>query len=574
MASPSAFRAQYLAAKRENERRSKPKAKPKARKAPEPGLKDYATSGLSALYAAANPQQTAFAIGKDLVEAAPGITSDVVDYFGSNSPMDVLSDVGSGLRRAGGYMLDNPVSTAADLTPIMGDVKGFGEDIQRAAELRAAGNPLAARNIERIALPLAVASIVPGIGEVRGAGKMAVRAAEDVAPRVPAVPRAATAPTLRGTRDLSAVDFDPNIYGLQKTRGGVPEIERLADLAVKVEHHKPTTAQRASLGVRDIAEHPVIGTMSDRTGADETITALGNIDLDIPVHQWGGQGFMQVNPDYGWAVSTPGVASGIMNRARALYEETGILPLLAPYRMVGSGSDFAKTTGELMMSHANSAFGADDKARVNAMISGYIKDFKGIDNPEGYAQFGDLPTEKRKALQEELQRSFAGEGALTLPLTRVLMAEPAQLNKPSYGLQNIGVIDPRRDVLVDFTKNPTYGYNLPVKYLGTMEPDINIAEVLPGPLTRKYSDLGDLSVFRGQSAPLSPGEWRHQMKQFRADQARFEAGETNKPPRTPVRSGNTQKFLQPGISGFLDADTAQTIQDRLDLLAALAVKKP
>lgn len=182
MASPSAFRAQYLAAKRENERRSKPKAKPKARKAPEPGLKDYATSGLSALYAAANPKQTGMALGLQLGQALPSIYGDVSDYLTSNSPSDVLGDVVGGAKAMGRSMAANPLSTIADFVPGIGEVKGLREDIQRAAELRAAGNPAAALTVERMALPFAVASLLPGVGEARGAGKMAVRAAEDVLP--------------------------------------------------------------------------------------------------------------------------------------------------------------------------------------------------------------------------------------------------------------------------------------------------------------------------------------------------------------------------------------------------------
>ena len=383
--------------------------------------------------------------------------------------------------------------------------------------------------------------------------------------RVPAAPRASLAVypkgPLVGSRDLSKIAFDPDTYGLRKF-----EMDRLADLAVKTELHRSAVPQGPSLGVSDIADHPIIGTMSDRSGADETITGLGNTIFDIPVHQWGGQGFMAANPDYGWAVSTPGVASGIMNRGRALYEKYGKLPLLAPYRMAGTGTDFSKTTGELMMSHANSAFGGDDRARVNALMSSYIRDFKGIDNPEGYAQYGDLPTDQRKALQDALAANFSGEGGLSLPLTRALITSPEQLDKPSFMLQNIGVLDPRRDVNVDFSRNPTYGYNLPVRFLGTMSPDINLAEVLPGPLTRKYGDLGDLSVFRGQNAQLSAPEWRRQQKEYRSQLERFDAGKLSKPPRKPVRTGNSQKFLQPGISGFLDEETARAIQDRLSAI--------
>jgi hypothetical protein len=387
---------------------------------------------------------------------------------------------------------------------------------------------------------------------------------------VPAAPRTArplevqTAPT--NVRDLSKIAFDPETYGLRKG-----EMGRLKDLAVKVEHNR-IVPQGPSLGVDELADNFIIGTMSDRSGANTTITGIGPTDLDIPVHEYGGQDFMPANPGLGWAVSTPGVASGIMNRAMAYYKKTGKLPLLAPYRMAGTGTDFSKTTGELMMSQANSAFGGDDRARVNAVIGNYIRDFKGIDNPEGYLQYGALPTEQRKALQEALHRdtAFTESGGLSLPLTRALITDPAQIDKPSYMIQNIGVLDPRREVVVDFSRNPTYGYNLPVEFMGTVDPDINIAEIAHGMLNKKYADLGDLSGFRGQQATLSLSEWRRQQKEYRAAKEKYEAaiaaGKDAKPPREPVRAGNTQKFLQPGVSGFLDDVTAQAIKDRLSKL--------
>jgi hypothetical protein len=464
-----------------------------------------------------------------------------------------LPDIKSAIASAQPMRSDHVNQLAANLAEIYADEGGnvaalADYEVPKGFEAgwRAGIDALAAKPAE--ASDLAVTPVVPSAPA-----------------RVPAAPRASLAVypqgPLAGSRDLSKIAFDPDTYGLRKF-----EMDRLADLAVKTELHRSAIPQGPSLGVSDIADHPIIGTMSDRSGADETITGLGNTILDIPVHQWGGQGFMAANPDYGWAVSTPGVASGIMNRGRALYEKYGKLPLLAPYRMAGTGTDFSKTTGELMMSHANSAFGGDDRARVNALMSSYIRDFKGIDNPEGYAQYGDLPTDQRKALQDALAANFAGEGGLSLPLTRALITSPEQIDKPSFMLQNIGVLDPRRDVNVDFSRNPTYGYNLPVRFLGTLSPDINLAEVLPGPLTRKYGDLGDLSVFRGQNAQLSAPEWRRQQKEYRSQLERFDAGKLSKPPRKPVRTGNSQKFLQPGISGFLDAETARAIQDRLSAI--------
>jgi hypothetical protein len=55
----------------------------------------------------------------------------------------------------------------------VGDIKAYGEDVGRAARLRAQGDERGAASIEQMALPLAAASIIPGVGEARKAGKVA-----------------------------------------------------------------------------------------------------------------------------------------------------------------------------------------------------------------------------------------------------------------------------------------------------------------------------------------------------------------------------------------------------------------
>jgi len=393
-----------------------------------------------------------------------------------------------------------------------------------------------------------------------GTGGVAGRAARGARGEGRAVLGMSGAPK-SNVRDLSKAVFDPDIYGLRKKT----EVPALKDFVVRTEQRHPAP-NGPVLGVEDVTGVPIMVGMSDRLGSGETITHVGNNALDIPVHEHGGQDFAYHNP-YAWAVSTPQTAAAMMNTAAALKKKFGVNPLWMPYRMGGTGTDFAKTTGELMMSHANSALGGDDRSRVNALISQFIPEFKGIDNPLGYEQFGALGGDARKALQTALELNFAREGGLSLPITRALIAAPNQRAKPRFFLQNVMEIDPDKEVVFDPTANPTYGYNSTGKIKGTLGPDINAAEVVGPMLSKKYSDLGDLSVFRGQNAPLSEAEWRRQQKEFAAEKAAYDAkvaeGKTPKKPREPVRVGNTSKFMQAGTFGFLDDDAAQAIVDRL-----------
>jgi hypothetical protein len=98
---------------------------------------------------------------------------------------------------------------------------------------------------------------------------------------------------------------------------------------------------------------------------------------------------------------------------------------------------------------------------------------------------------------------------------------------------------------------------------------LNVAELIAPTLRAKYADLGDLSVFRGQHAPLSPGNLSRQMAEYEdlkaAFDARLAAGDTKaKAPRRPVPIGGTNKYMQSVFAtGYLDDDAAQALYDKL-----------
>jgi hypothetical protein len=490
------------------------------------------------------------------------IPSRVVNYIKSSTPSSVGRDVKGIAKATYEAATEDPNAFIEDaiFSPLAA-IRDFGDVRETARKLRAQGRDAEAEKMEAMA-GTAVLSAVPILGRPAGvATRKAIKAAENTA-----IKGAVRGAKETGTRDLSQAVFDPSIYGLRKKT----EVPALKDFVVKTERRKPAP-DGPVLGVEDIAGRPIMVGMSDRLGSGETITSVGNNALDIPVNEYGGQDFAYHNP-YAWAVSTPQTATAMMNTAAALKKKYGVNPLWAPYRMGGTGTDFSKTTGELMMSQANSALGGGDRKSVDALIRQFIPDFKGIDNPIGYEQFGALGGDERKALQTALDNRFASEGALSLPITRALIAAPDQRAKPSFFLQNVMEIDPDKEVVFDPSANPTYGYNIPGNILGTLGPDINAAEVVGPMLGKKYADLGDLSVFRGQNTPLSVGEWRRQQKEYAAEKAAYDAkvaaGATpKKPPRKPVRMGNTSKFMQAGTFGFLDDEAAQAVADRLAKLS-------
>lgn len=366
--------------------------------------------------------------------------------------------------------------------------------------------------------------------------------------------------------DLAFRDFDLGTYGMRKTL----DAPRLYDLDVGRERWKPE-AETNEFRFQDLVGRPFMTGMSDRTPSGTVITRLGPTELDIPVFEYGGQDYMRDNP-FSWGVSTKTMGSNFMNTARSLKRKYGVNPIWLPWRMQGPGSDFAKTTGEVIMSHANSNLGLDTRSAIDKFIKdNYIRDFAGIGDPQGYLQFGQLSGPNRKAMELDLSNKFAQEGALSLPLTRAIITDPNQLNRKAYHLQNVAEIDPDADVVVKAI-NPTYHYNTPGAYKGTLGPGLlehlNVAELVAPTLRDKYSDLGDLSVFRGQNAPISPESWANQMAEYADKKAAFDAkiaaGGAGTPPREPVPIGNTSKFLQSVFAtGFLDDKAAQELYDNL-----------
>ena len=393
----------------------------------------------------------------------------------------------------------------------------------------------------------AAATAALAVLPIPGAAKKGIKAA---AKKVAASTKPAAKAT---TRTFSETSLNPDVYGLRKTK----DFPRLQTSPVKVERFSVSPkAERVSLA--DYEGRPFIISMADRSAAGDRITGIGNTDLNLPVDLQGGQDFM-FSPTTGglvWA-SEASPVSNIMNLARQLYETTGEKPLYLPYRMGGEGSDFATMTGETMMSYADAALGKSDKAAMNRLIKKYIPDFAGISDPKGQQQFADLTGAKRKQLQLDLSNTFGEEGGgLTLPMTRAMIADPDQLDKPSFFLQNVGEIDPTADIVTS-TGHRTYSRGVPGRGLGVLEEEINAAQLLPE-LSKIYQ-IGDPRKFRGQYADFT--DYGRDLKIAEEAAMREKALRQGKEPKVyNIERGGTNKYMQSGAkSGVLTSELIRRI---------------
>lgn len=481
--------------------------------------------------------------------AAATLGGAAYDYVTKATPQSVRNDIVTAGDDAYKWLRkENKAIRAAPITESLRLLKaGFIDPLadpyrvfKQAATERARGNTTGGKKLAAM-VPLAVAGVLP---QGRGAGKLAVKAGTEAAET--AATKAATkaamkvSPKVKPAAPAKAfADINPDLYGLRKTK----DLPRLQASPVKKERFRAaTTPDKVSLG--DYEGRPFIISMADRSAAGDRITGVGDVDLNLPVDLQGGQDFMfsPTAENLVWA-SEASPVSNIMNLARQLYDETGEKPLYLPFRMGGEGSDFATMTGETMMSYADAALGKRDKADMNRLVQQYIPDFAGISDPEGYRQFADLSGAKRKQLQIDLNNTFGEEGGgLTLPMTRAMIADPAQLDKPSFFLQNVGEIDPTADVVTS-TGHRTYSRGVPGRGLGVLADDVNVAQLLPG-LSEIYQ-IGDPREFRGQYADFT--DYGKELKLAEEAAMREKALRQGKTPKVyNTERGGTSKYMQSG----------------------------
>lgn len=282
-------------------------------------------------------------------------------------------------------------------------------------------------------------------------------------------------------RILEAEEFDP--------RFKKPNRVSDAPLASPVVQARETIPMKP-LSLSELEGYPYLTTMSDRTAAGGQLVGVGDKSLAYPVNLTGGQDFMRdftENPNL-WA-SAEGVVPKMVTAARELEGEYGRQPVFMPWSMTPTGSDFSGMTGKTMFSYASENMPQTFKKEVDAHMKLYVPDWKGIDNPESGSQFDALPDKARKKVQGYMDTKFRNVGGITLPQTRIAIADQSQLNQPVMGFKNVGLIDTSVDALAG-AGNPTYPSALAGKYMGTLDTDVTAIDLNPNRYARKKNADG------------------------------------------------------------------------------------
>lgn len=187
---------------------AKPRAKPqpKLEVVPMPSVGSTARSVLGMLKGAP----------EGIADLAVSIPTAAYDYLRTSTPGEVASDVTSGLSRFADYFSSNPLEALAEMSPA-GAAKDAGEMLREASLARDAGDEARAAQIEKFAVPMMLASVVPvgraakgaervAAGAERAAAKSAVRDALAVEGR-PAVLKGADSPFMVSTRRPTAPNY-------------------------------------------------------------------------------------------------------------------------------------------------------------------------------------------------------------------------------------------------------------------------------------------------------------------------------------------------------------------------------
>lgn len=275
----------------------------------------------------------------------------------------------------------------------------------------------------------------------------------------------------RGGLELAKKLFDRRF---DKRVGEVPKLES------QVRHVEPThNVDVPKIYLPDYEGHPFVTSMSDRSDANQRLLGLNSTMFNTPIDLTGGQGYMFAPRNVGkvWE-SGKGPSSAIVQTARTAKDFSGKDPIYLPWRMAPTGSDFSPMTGETMLAHAQSVMGKKEKAAVDSLLKNYIPNWKGLDNPESFQQFGSAPTKARKAAQNAMDKLFRNEGGLGIGEARLAISDPTQINAPEGGLQNVGRIFSDQSIIRS-GEGSRYPYGVPGEGLGTLDRDINIAQLLP-----------------------------------------------------------------------------------------------
>ena len=324
------------------------------------------------------------------------------------------------------------------------------------------------------------------VAEKYGGGNKAIQA-EDLFPsqRGPGNSFEGESADMRPDRKMIG-EFDPR-YDDRKL-----EQERMAGLNTTV---TDTTPEVPEVSLADFEGRPIVTTMADRSGLG-MLEGINDVDLKNPVELEAGQDYMfgkkAIESGEVWAQGK-GADTNLMNAAKRAREEYGVDPIIAPWRMAPTGSDFATMSGKTLMAYAASALPKYRIAEVNKLIKkNIIPKFKGIGTPEGMQQYYDAPAEIRKVLIQLLDRDFRNVGGLSKGEMRLAISDPKQLTGRDTGMMNVGEIDTSRPVN-EVSAHTTYDRGIPGQGLGRLseaDQGLSIFDVMPEMRKRRGLEMG------------------------------------------------------------------------------------
>lgn len=279
----------------------------------------------------------------------------------------------------------------------------------------------------------------------------------------------------QGTRSNVLRDTDFGKLGFDKRYDKrVQEQAKLNSLTTRVDVPDSVVSPE-TIDLRAYAGHPFIATMSDRTGSG-LLTHVRGTALDNPVNLQAGKTFMLANPG-AWASATKPVKD-IMELAHYGKMYTGKDPLIFPWTMAPTGSDYASMTGNTMFSYANSNMGRSGRQAVDKFVKEKIPDWLGIANPESQLQFSQASAKTRKSLQMGMDKLFRSDGGLGIGEARLAISDPTLLNAADGSVTHVGKVRTGGEV-VD-SNHLDYPDMVPGQGLGLVSGNRNIYEYLAG----------------------------------------------------------------------------------------------
>jgi hypothetical protein len=334
----------------------------------------------------------------------------------------------------------------------------------------------------------------------------------------------------------AASEFISGVMGLIDPRydNRVGSRDRMAALTPGVES-RGTLEGVPRISLSSLEGRDFITSMSDRTRGGGLLQAINDVELAYPVNLQGGQDFMMENPGMVWASAHTPVH-------QIMREAGGENMLYLPFRMAPTGGDFAKMTGEAMLSYASANMTPAVKKEFDKAVSEYvtkgkmvkdkktgesklkgaglsIKGWKGVDDPSSVEAWRKTPDSVRKELMDMMDKRFRNKGGLAIGEARLAVSDPLQVGARDAGIQNVGEVFGGGDIIVK-SGHPSYPYGVPGQGLGRLDDQpMSIFDLLPdarlGKEQRRVGDTVD---------PLNPSARDIRALQMKPYKGRIDEG--------------------------------------------------